>query len=154
MKNNENKSQIPVVIFVGGYGSRLKEETQYKPKPMVEVGGYPILWHIMKIYAHHKFMKFILPLGYKGDYITTFINEHPKLFNDFEITSIDTGLETPTGGRLLKVADQIKTDTFMCTYGDGVSDVDISALYDYHNTFTDIVGTITAVKVPHRFGII
>jgi glucose-1-phosphate cytidylyltransferase len=154
MKKPVNKD-IPTVIFVGGYGSRLKEETADKPKPMVAVGGVPILWHIMKIYSHFGFNKFILTLGYKGDYIREFLNnDKERLFSKFDIDLVETGSETPTGGRLLKVASHIKTNTFFCTYGDGVADVDLNALLKYHLSYRGIVGTLTGTRVPHKFGIL
>lgn len=148
-------SDIPVVIFCGGQGSRIKEETIDKPKPMINVGGFPILWHIMKIYKHHGYNKFILTLGYKGDYIRDFLKRaEDNIFNEFDITLAETGLDTATGGRLLRCADLIKTDTFMTTYGDGVSDVDINAVLKHHQSFDDIVGTLTGVYIPHKFGIV
>ncbi|PIS23248.1 glucose-1-phosphate cytidylyltransferase [candidate division WWE3 bacterium CG08_land_8_20_14_0_20_40_13] len=155
MRGVINKSDIPVVIFVGGYGSRLKEKTLYKPKPMVEVGGVPLLWHIMKIYSHYGFNKFILTLGYKGDYIRDYLKgKGKKIFSEFEIDLVETGLETPTGGRLLKVTTHIKSDVFMCTYGDGVSNININALLAYHMSKKGEIGTLTGVRVPHKFGII
>ncbi len=145
---------IPVVIFCGGYGSRLREKTRYKPKTMVEVGGMPLIWHLMKIYQHHGFNDFILTLGYRGDYIRKFLAENEHLFADFNITLADTGESTATGGRLLRVAKHINNDTFMCTYGDGLSDIDLTRLLKFHRGFNDVIATITGVFVPHTFGII
>jgi len=147
-------SNMPVVIFCGGMGSRIREETIDKPKPMINVGGKPILWHIMKMYKHHGFNDFILTLGYKGDYIRDFLkSSHGEIFEPFKITLAETGVDTPTGGRLLRSADFIKTDTFLCTYGDGFSDVDLNKVLDFHNN-RDLVATLTSVCVPHKFGII
>jgi glucose-1-phosphate cytidylyltransferase len=156
MLNNSNKtkSKLPVVIFVGGHGSRMKEETVKIPKPMVDVGGYPLVWHIMKMYSHYGFNHFILTLGYKGDYIRNYVKKHPELFDEFEIELIETGEATKTGGRLLRVADYIQEDTFLCTYGDGVSDVDIGEILKFHNNLDGVVGTIAGVNMRHRFGII
>ena len=161
-----------VVILCGGKGTRLSEETVSKPKPMVEVGGRPILWHIMKIYAHYGFNKFVLALGYKGDYIKKYFydyrlassdftismhpNHTPKIHNthednDWEITFVDTGLETLKGGRIKRVEKHVKSDNFHLTYGDGVSNVDIKKLHDFHKSSKGI-GTLTAVRPPSRFG--
>lgn len=163
---------IPVVIFCGGRGTRLKEETEIIPKPMVRIGDRPILWHIMKIYHAQGFRKFILLLGYKGEKIKEYVNNYSLYANDFththgksshaikyhgspaedwDITCIDTGLDTQTGGRLKKVARLIKSPTFMLTYGDGVADVDLHALLDAHRKKDRIV-TMTAVHPPARFG--
>jgi len=168
-------SRIPVVIFCGGMGTRMKEETEFRPKPMVSVGGKPILWHIMKIYSHYGFNRFIIALGYKGDYIKDyFINEDyfihdvtlntrtgetiihresRKRHDNFEITFVDTGLETLTGERLLRVAPYIETDTFMATYGDGVGDIDIAAVLKFH-TEKKVVGTITGVRPRSKWGLV
>jgi len=156
MKNDINeKKNIPVVLFVGGTGSRIREETASKPKPMIEVGGIPLLWHVMKIYKHYGFNKFILPLGYKGDYIRNYLaNDKKGLFSEFEIVLVETGVDTKTGGRLLKAAKHIKNDIFMCTYGDGVSDVNLNSVLKHHYSLKSVVGTITGVSVPHKFGII
>lgn len=145
----------PVVLFCGGTGTRIKEETTHKPKPMVLIGDKPILWHIMKIYHHYGFNKFIITLGYKGDYIIDHINKfHKDDYKDFDITLCDTGEGTKTGGRLLRVADHIKTDTFLCTYGDGVSNLNILKSIDFHNRYGDVLVTMMGVHVPHRFGIV
>ena len=148
------KSNIPVVIFCGGTGTRMKEETEFRPKPMVTIGGKPILWHIMKIYSHYGFNEFIIALGYKGDYIKDyFLNQDyldhdffldvktgrnavyrnsKRKHDDFQITFVDTGIESPTGDRLIKVRKYIKSDTFMATYGDGVADINIKDLLSFH----------------------
>jgi glucose-1-phosphate cytidylyltransferase len=158
-----------VVILCGGLGTRLSEETQLKPKPIVEIGGMPILWHIMKIYEHFGFKDFSLALGYKGEIIKDFfLNYKPrnsdlqlnlqtgkieflsKSGEDWNISMIDTGQNTLTGGRLLRLKDSIKS-TFMLTYGDGVSDVDISELLKFHKSHNKIA-TVTAVRPTARFG--
>lgn len=161
-----------VVILCGGKGTRLSEETEDKPKPMVEIGGRPILWHIMKIYAHYGFKKFVLALGYKGDYIKKYFydfritssdftlqmhpDHSPKIHDikgdyEWEITFVDTGLETLKGGRIKRVEKYIKSDNFLLTYGDGVADVDINKIFDFHSRHKGI-GTLTAVRPPSRFG--
>lgn len=160
-----------VVILAGGLGTRLAEETAVKPKPMVEIGGYPIVWHIMNGYAHHGFKQFILALGYKGevakDYFLRYhISNSDVTVNlcngkvdilkahrrDWEVRMIDTGHATPTGGRLQQLDPHLRSDgTFMVTYGDGVSDVNISELLDFHRAHGK-VATLTAVRPPARFG--
>ncbi len=163
---------IPVVILCGGRGTRLKEETEFIPKPMVRIGERPILWHIMKIYHAQGFRKFILLLGYKGEKIREYINNYSVYANDFtlvhtgakpkmryhagamedwEITCVDTGLDTQTGGRIKKLENIIESPVFMLTYGDGVSDVDLSALLSEHLEKKPLV-TMTAVHPPVRFG--
>jgi len=163
---------MDVVILCGGKGSRLSEETTIKPKPMVELGGMPILWHIMKTYSHYGYKRFILALGYKAEYIKQYFYNMRITSNDFtlslnpdvepvflnrsmdydwEITFVDTGLETLKGGRIKRLEKYIKSDQFHLTYGDGVSDVNISNLVDFHNSH-DALGTVTAVHPPSRFG--
>lgn len=171
MESADSKN-IPVVIFCGGKGTRMKEETEFKPKPMVTVGGMPILWHIMKIYSHHGYNKFILTLGYKGNYIKDYFLKHKLMTadfvmrngevvdtyvdknHDFEIVFADTGEDTGTGERLLKVKKYIPEDQFMVTYGDGVSDININKLVDFHNNSQDVVGTITGVHPTSKFGLV
>lgn len=160
-----------VVILAGGLGTRLSEETTVRPKPMVEIGGYPIVWHIMNIYAHYELKRFILALGYKGDSVKDyFLRYHPansditvNLCNgsvryhkthrrDWEVRMIDTGLKTLTGGRLRRLEPQLRNGgTFMLTYGDGVADIDVSELYKFHCRHGRIA-TLTAVRPPARFG--
>jgi len=161
-----------VVILCGGKGTRLSEETENKPKPMVEIGGRPILWHIMKIYAHYGFKKFILALGHKGDYIKKYFydfritssdftlqmhpDHSPKIHDikgdyEWEITFVDTGLDTLKGGRIKRVEKYIQSETFHLTYGDGVANIDINKLSDFHLRHKGI-GTLTAVRPPSRFG--
>lgn len=166
---------MPVVIFCGGKGTRMKEETEFRPKPMVSLGGQPILWHIMKIYEHYGYNNFIIALGYKGEYIKNFfINQeyfqHDLTINtktgeniihrksrqkhdNFNITFVDTGIETPTGGRLLKVRKYIKTDRFMVTYGDGVSNINIRKLADYHKD-RGVIGVLTGVHPKSKWGLV
>tara|TARA_B110000014_G_C19907559_1_gene469574 strand:+ start:13 stop:777 length:765 start_codon:yes stop_codon:yes gene_type:complete len=159
------------VILCGGLGTRLSEETKLKPKPMVEIGGKPILWHIMKIYHKYNFNKFSLALGYKGEMIKDyFLNYHSRQSDfevdlkngsikykkefpvNFNISMIDTGQNTMTGGRLLRLKKELKDKgTFMLTYGDGVSNVNINSLIDFHKSHGKIA-TITAVRPPVRFG--
>ena len=168
-------NNIPVVIFCGGQGSRMKEETEFRPKPMVSIGGKPILWHIMKIYSHFGFNEFIIALGYKGDYIKDyfldqdyfqhdfFINtktgkkllyrKNTRRHDDFKITFVDTGQETPTGDRLVKVKKYIKTDKFMVTYGDGVSDINIKNVLDFFEQ-KKVIGVITGVHPKSKWGLI
>jgi glucose-1-phosphate cytidylyltransferase len=167
--------KMPVVIFCGGTGTRMKEETEFRPKPMVQVGGQPILWHIMKIYEHYGFNEFIIALGYKGDYIKNyFVNqeyflhditintetgeskifrESKKRHDNFKITFVDTGLETLTGERLLKVKKYIKADQFMVTYGDGVGNVNLKELANYHKE-KDVIGVITGVHPKSKWGLV
>lgn len=163
---------MEVVILCGGKGTRLAEETITKPKPMVEIGGKPILWHIMKSYSIYGYKKFILALGYKGHIIKDFfynarINQSdftlkmdplkPIVFhntiieNDWEISFIDTGEETLKGGRLKKIEKYIKSDDFFVTYGDGVSNINLNSLHEFHMKSLKIA-TISAVRPPSRFG--
>ena len=166
-----NKADMPVVILCGGQGTRLREETEYRPKPMVEIGGMPILWHIMKIYSQHGFRKFILCLGYKGwvikqyflrfhemmqDFTVGMDGSPPEFHNsagleDWRITCAETGEMTGTGGRLWRVQDYIKSDTFCFTYGDAVGNVDIDKLLDYHFDKAR-VATVTGVHPTSRYG--
>ena len=163
--------QYPVVILCGGKGTRIYEETEQKPKPMVEIGNKPILWHIMKIYAHYNLKNFILCLGYKGEFIKSYFLNYQafncdftvKLGNrdihmhndciesDWEVTLADTGLETMTGARVKRIEKYIDADNFMVTYGDGVADIDISELLRFHQSHGKI-GTVTGVHFVSRFG--
>ena len=163
---------MKVVILAGGLGSRLSEETTVRPKPMVELGGKPILWHIMKIYSHHGINEFVICLGYKGylikEYFANyFLHQSDVTFNlktnqmtvhqntaePWTVTLVDTGADTMTGGRLRRVRDHIGDDTFCFTYGDGVSDVDIAASLRHHKD-ADVLATLTAVQPPGRFGVL
>lgn len=162
---------MKTVILCGGLGTRLSEETTIRPKPMVEIGGRPILWHIMKMYEKHGFSDFTLALGYKGEFIKDyFMHYHARMsdftvhlktgtidFNkptaeDWNISLVDTGASTLTGGRLLRLKDKLKdSGTFMLTYGDGVSDVDITSLLAFHRSHGKLA-TVTSVRPPARFG--
>ncbi|HEV2354182.1 MAG TPA: glucose-1-phosphate cytidylyltransferase [Puia sp.] len=161
---------MKVVIFAGGLGTRIAEETDTRPKPMVEIGGKPILWHIMKIYSHYGYNDFIICLGYKGflikEYFTQYflhnsditielgtnkLDVHYTNIDPFKVTLIDTGLNTKTAGRLKRVQKYIGDEDFMLTYGDGVSDIDIPALLKFHRSH-DKVATVTAVQPEARFG--
>ena len=159
------------VILCGGLGTRLSEETLLKPKPMVEIGGRPMLWHIMKMYERHDFTDFTLALGYKGELIKDyFLNYHARLSDltvhlksgtaaydnptaeDWHVSLIDTGSDTMTGGRLLRLKPHLPSgETFMLTYGDGVTDVDITALMAFHRAHGRLA-TVTAVRPSARFG--
>lgn len=147
------KEKIPVIILCGGMGTRLKEETEFKPKPMVEIGDNPLLWHIMKIYAQYGFKDFILALGFKGGYIKDYFAKKNYLISDFNVTFSDTGLETPHGERILKLKKYINNDLFMVTYGDGVANIDINKLIEFHKSKGKIA-TITGVHPISRWGLI
>ena len=165
---------MKVVILCGGKGTRLREETEFKPKPLVDVGGMPIIWHIMKIYSHYGHKEFILPLGYKGDMIKEFfvdfnwrandftlnlatknLEVHPSHKNeDWDMHFVDTGLKSGTGLRLYKVKHMLRNDDpFMLTYGDGLSDVNINSLLDFHKQ-QNTIATIAGVNVSSRFGVL
>lgn len=163
---------IPVVILCGGMGTRLREETEVRPKPMVEIGGRPILWHIMKLYSAYGLKDFILCLGYKGHVIKEYFLNY-KTYNtdvtvqlgrpeavqyhnshgeeDWRVTMVETGQTAQTGSRVAQAAKYITSDTFCLTYGDGLGDIDIGALLDFHRKHGK-VGTITGVRPPGRFG--
>lgn len=167
--------RIPVVILCGGKGTRLKEETEFRPKPMIMVGDRPMIWHIMKIYAQYGFTDFMLCLGYKGEMLREYFLNYDCKYSDlllefgnkritklqkgddednWRIWLIDTGQETMTGGRLKYMApylDQLGCDTFLATYGDGVANVNIAKLVDYHHSYGKLA-TITAVRPASRFG--
>ncbi len=161
---------MKVVILAGGMGTRLAEETEVKPKPMVEIGGRPILWHIMNIYSAFGFNEFIVALGYKGEVIKSYFLNYYYLRNSISINLanghidvqdgerenwivhlIDTGLNTETGGRIKRLASWLKDGTFMMTYGDGVADVNIQELVTFHRRHGKLA-TVTAVRPPARFG--
>lgn len=162
---------MKVVILAGGLGTRLVEETAIRPKPMVEVGGRPILWHIMKIYAAHGFTDFILCLGYKGYYIKEFFANyvlhvsdvtfdmakntmeiHRKAAEPWRVTLVDTGEQTMTGGRVKRIRDYLgDDDVFALTYGDGVGDIDLTAELAFHRAHGKL-GTVTAVRPARQFG--
>jgi glucose-1-phosphate cytidylyltransferase len=161
---------MKVVILAGGFGTRLAEETEIKPKPMVEIGGRPILWHILKHYAHYGFKEFLVALGYKGEVIKRFFLDYPRLNGsltidltsgqveiydktneDWRVHLIETGLYTNTGSRVKRLQSWLGNETFMLTYGDGLSDIDLPALLRFHH-FHQKIATITAVRPPARFG--
>jgi len=163
---------MKTIILCGGEGTRLKEETEYKPKPMVEIGGKPILWHVMRIYAHFGFKEFVLALGYKGDIIRDFFLNYEFYNNDFtitlgshkdmavhgnldkidwKVTLVETGSKAMTGSRIKQCERYIEEDNFMVTYGDGLADINISKLVEYHKDHGKI-GTLTGINPPSRFG--
>jgi len=163
---------MKAVILAGGLGTRISEETNVKPKPMVEIGGRPILWHIMKLYSHYGINEFIICAGYKGyvikEYFANYflhmsdvtfdlqenaMEVHKKRSEPWKVTIVDTGESTMTGGRLLRVRDYIGDETFCCTYGDGVGDVDITALIKFHKD-SGRLASLTGVQPPGRFGAI
>ena len=164
---------MKVVILAGGYGTRISEESVAKPKPMIEIGGRPVLWHIMKIYSHYGFNEFIICLGYKGyvikEYFAHYFLRESDVTYDFalgnqqvihghhaepwKVTLVNTGENTMTGGRIKRIQKYVKGETFMLTYGDGVSDIDIRTLLEFHKSHR-CTATLTAVKPQGRFGIL
>jgi glucose-1-phosphate cytidylyltransferase len=168
----EIEIQMKVAILAGGVGSRLAEETEVRPKPMIEIGGRPILWHIMKHYSHYGFDDFTIALGYKGEYIKRYFTDYAHLEKNLTISLsqgrvewldserdhenwtvrlIDTGFATMTGGRVKRLRNHMGNDTFMLTYGDGVSNVDLDALVEFHKSHGKLA-TMTVVRPPARFG--
>lgn len=164
--------EIPVVILCGGRGTRIRDAADIRPKPMLDIGGRPVLWHIMKLYSHYGFKNFLLPLGYLGDQIKNFFLNYRVLTSDFtltlgahnglkfhdvsdedgwRITCVDTGENAMTGARIWRVRKFLTGDHFMLTYGDGVADVDIRKLYEFHLSHGRI-GTVTGIHPPGRFG--
>ena len=161
---------MKTVLLAGGRGTRIVEESEHRPKPMIEIGGKPMLWHIMKSYAHHGVTEFLVASGYKSELIKHYFLNFNLFHNDYrvnllhgerellnasdtnwDVSVIDTGLDTLTGGRLLRLKPWLTDGTFMLTYGDGVSDVDITALMAFHRAHGK-VATVTAVRPPARFG--
>jgi glucose-1-phosphate cytidylyltransferase len=161
---------MKVVLLAGGYGTRISEETQARPKPMVEIGGKPVLWHIMKIYSAYGLNDFVICLGYKGyvikeffanyclhtsdvtfDLATNTVETHARTTENWRVTLVDTGIETQTGGRLKRVARYLGDEPFCMTYGDGVGDIDIPALLAFHRSHGR-KATVTATVAPGRFG--
>lgn len=170
-----DKEKIKVIILCGGLGTRLREQTEFIPKPMVQIGNKPILWHIMKIFYHQGFREFILPLGYKGDVIKDYFTRYKLRNSDYtldmnhekgiiyhegdkcenwKIHFVETGLNTNTAGRIYLIKKLIENDNnFIVTYGDGVSDIDLNRLIEFHKS-KNVIGTVTGFKPFHRFGII
>lgn len=163
---------MKAVILAGGFGTRFSEETSVRPKPMIEIGGRPILWHIMKTYAHYGVNEFVICLGYKGDYIRNFFLQYQSSLADFTVDTgsgevtfhnarsedwrvhlVDTGQDAMTGGRVKAIAPYVQDGPFHMTYGDGVGDVDITALTAFHKSHGKLA-TVTAVTPPGRFGIL
>jgi glucose-1-phosphate cytidylyltransferase len=163
---------MKTVILCGGLGTRLREETEFRPKPLVDVGGRPILWHIMKVFAHAGFREFVLCLGYRGNMIKEYFLNYEAMNNDFtirlgsrnqltyhaahgeqdfEVTLVDTGPDSMTGGRLRRAARYLDGDTFLVTYGDGLADLDARALVDFHRMHGRLA-TVTTVRPISRFG--
>ncbi len=142
---------MKVVIFCGGQGTRLREETEFRPKPMVTIGGKPILWHIMKIYAHYGYKEFVLCLGYKGEMIRKYFDEQPNKEKDWTVISEDTGERAEKGARLKRIQKYITEDAFMVTYGDGVADVNIKELVAFHRKHGKLA-TVTGVHPRSSFG--
>jgi glucose-1-phosphate cytidylyltransferase len=163
---------IPVIILAGGFGTRLREQTEFIPKPMVPIGTRPILWHIMKIYSFYGYKRFIICLGYKGEIIKEYFlnyrfrnsdftinlgkNKDIRVHNlhsedDWEVTLADTGLKAMTGARIKRIEKHIDTDRFLLTYGDGVANIDIKGLMDFHLSHGKLA-TVTGVRPPSRFG--
>ncbi len=163
---------MKVVILAGGYGTRISEESVYKPKPMIEIGGKPIIWHIMKLYSYYGFNEFIICAGYKqhvikewfADYYlhntdvtfdlqTNSMTVHNNYSEPWKVTIVDTGLDTMTGGRVKRVQKYIGNEPFMLTYGDGVSDINIKGLCEFHKKHQKML-TISAYNVEQRFGVL
>lgn len=164
---------MKVVILAGGLGSRISEESYLKPKPMIEIGDSPILWHILKYYSFYGFNEFIICCGYKGYCIKEYFSDyylhrsdvtfdfsdnnkmiiHNNIAEPWKVTIVDTGVETQTGGRIKKIEKYVNKETFMLTYGDGVSDVNLTKLYEFHKEHGKIV-TITAIQPGGRFGVL
>ena len=161
---------MKIVILAGGLGTRLSEETMSKPKPMVEIGDKPILWHVMKIYSVYGYNEFIICLGYKGSLVKEYFINYYLHSNDIEVdlsagkinilndksenlkvTLIDTGLYTQTGGRIKRIKNYINSETFMLTYGDGLADINVNELLNFHKKHGKLA-TVTAVRPPGRFG--
>jgi len=162
---------MKAVILAGGYGTRLSEETEFIPKPMIEIGGRPLLWHLMKILSHQGIADFLVALGYKGEVIKRYFLQYPQLHSDlfidlgdgtvdlderfeedWRLNLVDTGPDTMTGGRLRRLRDHLP-DTFLFTYGDGLSDVDVEALVAFHRSHGRLA-TVTAVRPKPRFGVL
>ena len=173
MTSNPDPADIPVVILCGGQGTRIREASEKLPKPMINIGSQPILWHIMKLYGHYGFRKFVLCMGYKAWDIKQYFLRYEEMMSDlrihmgaekkaeylerasldvdWEVSLMDTGMDTGTGGRLLAVESQLNADYFMLTYGDGVADVDVARQLQALSE-TDLVGSVTGVHPSSRYG--
>ena len=139
---------MKVILLAGGFGTRLSEYTESIPKPMVEIGNKPILWHIMNLYAKYDYKDFLVALGYKGEVIKKYFSNRPEKWN---VELVDTGLDTMTGGRVKRLEKIIGKETFMLSYGDGLSDINLNSLLSFHKSHGKLV-TVTAVRPPARFG--
>lgn len=165
---------MKVVILAGGRGTRISEESYLRPKPMIEIGGHPILWHIMKIYSFYGFHEFVICLGYKGYMIKEYFADyylhtsdvtfdftdnnkltvHNNVSEPWKVTLVDTGVNAQTGARIKRIQKYIGNESFMLTYGDGVSDINLLELLDYHNKFRGNVVTLTAIQPGGRYGVL
>lgn len=167
-----SENSLPCVVLAGGLGTRLRESTEFKPKPMVEIGNKPILWHILKSYSYYKINNFIICTGYKYEIINSYFQHYKennydflvntnsnekqyfsKEFENWQVLLSYTGEKTNTGGRIYKVRDYINSDLFLCTYGDGISDININNLIDFHIKHGKSA-TVTVVQQPSRFGVV
>lgn len=163
---------MKLVIFAGGMGTRMREETEFKPKPMVEIGGRPVLWHLMKVYAHQGVKEFVILAGYKSEVVKRFfldfeantrdftknlgqgdLHFHSGEADDWKVTVVDTGVDTPTAGRLLAARQLIGDEPFFCTYGDGLANINLASLTRAHNQ-SEKIATLTAFQPRNRFGIL
>jgi len=163
---------MKVVLLAGGFGTRISEESQFKPKPMIEIGGMPILWHIMKIYSHYGFNEFVICAGYKQDYIKKWFSDYSIISSDvtfdfktgnvivhnkntepWEVTIVDTGLNTQTGGRVKRIKEYVGNETFMLTYGDAVGDINIKELLEFHKK-SGKIGTISVYNFGQNKGVV
>lgn len=162
------------MLLAGGFGTRMREETEFRPKPMVEIGGKPVLWHIMKLLAHQGITDFIICSGYKSDYITSYFENHESANRDisdklghpdnvsvhgthdesgWNVSVIDTGLDTMTGGRIKRIQEFVRDERFFCTYGDGIADVNIERLVNHHES-RGKTATLTTTQLRSRFGVV
>jgi glucose-1-phosphate cytidylyltransferase len=167
-----NNNKIPLVLLAGGLGTRLRESTEYRPKPMIEIGGRPILWHIMKTFSLYDINQFIICAGYKSEQIKDYFLNYKSINYDFtvntltdhirfisknidnwDVTVANTGELTNTGGRIHKIREYIENDIFLCTYGDGIADINIDKLIEFHKSH-DKLATVTIVQQPSRFGVV
>lgn len=165
---------MKAVLLAGGLGTRMREETEFRPKPMVEVGGRPVLWHIMKVLGQQQLTDFVICTGYKSEYIKNYFTNYGEVNSDFTltlgdkssikyhgehdesdwtVTVADTGANTMTGGRIKRIQKYVEGETFLCTYGDGIADIDLNALLEFHKSHGKIA-TMTAVQPTSRFGVL